>query len=121
MRNFKTAVFAVLVTLTWVSPALAGQSGFSRWAASQGGFSSWQRSGVALAADGSLQVDPQTAVAGTDPYAPGAYNGGNFYNGGSFRVGEGEADQAVEALSAKAVDAAQADAIEGAVKQASGL
>ncbi|MCG7291283.1 VWA domain-containing protein [Corynebacterium afermentans] len=37
------------------------------------------------------------------------------------RVGEGEADQAVEALSAKAVDAAQADAIEGAVKQASGL
>ncbi|MFY0522642.1 C39 family peptidase [Archangium gephyra] len=88
MRNFKTAVFVVLVTLTWVSPALAGQSGFSRWAASQGGFSSWQRSGVTLAADGSLQVDPQTAVAGTDPYAPGAYNGGNFYNGGSFRVGE---------------------------------
>jgi len=37
------------------------------------------------------------------------------------RVGEGEADQAVEALSAKAVDAAQADAIEDAVKQASGL
>lgn len=37
------------------------------------------------------------------------------------RVGEGEADQAVEALSAKAVDAAQADAIDGAVKQASGL
>ena len=88
MRNFKTAVLAVLVVLTWVSPAQAGQSGFSRWAASQGGFSSWQRSGVALAADGSLQVDPQTAVAGTDPYAAGAYNGGNFYNGGSFRVGE---------------------------------
>ncbi|HYO52318.1 peptidase C39 family protein [Archangium sp.] len=88
MRSFKTAVLALLVTLTWVPTALAGQSGFSRWKASQGGFSSWQRSGVALAADGSLQVDPQTAVLGTDPYAPGGYNGGNFYNGGSFRVGE---------------------------------
>lgn len=37
------------------------------------------------------------------------------------RVGEGEADQAVEAMSAKTVDAKQADAIEDAVKQASGL
>jgi hypothetical protein len=43
---------------------------------------------VSLTADGSFQMDPQTASTGTDPYAPGAYNGGNFYNGGSFRVGE---------------------------------
>lgn len=87
MRSFKTAV-AVVAALTWAPVALAGQSAFVRWQASQGGFSSWQRSGVGLAADGSLQVDFQTAVAGTDPYAAGAYNGGNFYNGGSFRVGE---------------------------------
>ena len=37
------------------------------------------------------------------------------------RVGEGEADQAVESLSARTVDAPQADGIEAAVKQASGL
>ncbi|MFL5351892.1 peptidase C39 family protein [Archangium sp.] len=88
MRSFKTAVAAMIVALTWAPVALAGQSAFVRWQASQGGFSSWQRSGVGLAADGSLQVDFQTAVAGTDPYAAGAYSGGNFYNGGSFRVGE---------------------------------
>jgi hypothetical protein len=88
MRSFRTAVIALFVTLTWVPAALAGQSAFVRWQGSQGEFSSWQRSGVSLAADGALQVDPQTAVAGTDPYAAGAYNGGNFYNGGSFRVGE---------------------------------
>ncbi|HEX8824920.1 MAG TPA: peptidase C39 family protein [Archangium sp.] len=89
MRSFKTSVVALLVTLT-LAPAVAfaGQSGFVRWQAGQGDFSSWQRGGVALAADGALQMDPQTAVAGTDPYAAGAYNGGNFYNGGSFRVGE---------------------------------
>ncbi|PTL80974.1 peptidase C39 family protein [Vitiosangium sp. GDMCC 1.1324] len=88
MRSIRTAVVALCVTLTWAPAALAGQSAFVRWRASQGNFSSWQRSGVSLATDGSLQVDPQTAVAGTDPYAAGAYNGGNFYNGGSFRVGE---------------------------------
>lgn len=37
------------------------------------------------------------------------------------RVGEGEPDAALEALSAKTVDAKQADAIAGAVKQAAGL
>jgi len=89
MRSFRTAVLAVLVTLALTpAAALAGQSGFVRWQAARGDFSSWQRTGVALAADGSLQLNPSTAVAGTDPYAPGTYNGGNFYNGGSFRVGE---------------------------------
>jgi len=89
MRSFRTAVLAVFVTLALTpAAALAGQSGFVRWQAARGDFSSWQRTGVALAADGSLQLNPSTAVAGTDPYAPGTYNGGNFYNGGSFRVGE---------------------------------
>jgi hypothetical protein len=89
MRSFRTGVLALFVTLSLVpAVALAGQSSFVRWQGSRGEFSSWQRSGVSLTADGSLQMDPQTAPAGTDPYAPGAYNGGNFYNGGSFRVGE---------------------------------
>ncbi|HEX8435560.1 peptidase C39 family protein [Archangium sp.] len=89
MRSFRTGVLALVVTLALVpAVAAAGQSSFVRWQGSRGDFSSWQRSGVSLTAEGSLQLDPQTAPVGTDPYAPGAYNGGNFYNGGSFRVGE---------------------------------
>jgi hypothetical protein len=68
--------------------ALAGQSAFVRWEAAQGDFASWQRSGVALDVDGALVLHAPTAQLGTDPYAPGGYNGGNFYNGGSFLVGE---------------------------------
>ena len=29
-----------------------------------------------------------SASDGSDPYPAGGYNGGNFYNGGSFKVGE---------------------------------
>src|SRR6266542_872039 len=78
--------------LTPVSPAGAAtapyQTGFARWRAAAGGFSAWQRSGVSLDADGALRFDPQTTLAGTDPYPAGGYYGGNFYNGGSFLVGE---------------------------------
>lgn len=64
-----------------------------------------------------------TADAGDDEAFEDAVRGaaGDKVEITVVRVGEGEADPAVEALSAKAVDAAQADAIEGAVKQASGL
>src|SRR5437868_10593433 len=60
----------------------------TRWRAADGQFAGWQLSGVALIAGGSLQLDPRTAQTGTDPYGPGKYKGGNFYNGGSFVVGE---------------------------------
>ena len=68
-------------------------------------------------------VTTGTADAGDDNAFENAVRGaaGDKVEITVVRVGEGEADQAVEALSAKAVDAAQADAIEGAVKQASGL
>ena len=68
-------------------------------------------------------VTTGTADAGDDNAFEDAVRGaaGDKVEITVVRVGEGEADQAVEALSAKAVDAAQADAIEGAVKQASGL
>src|SRR5215211_6442384 len=63
------------------------QTGFKRWRAADNGFSSWTLSGVKLNA-AALEIDPGTASAGSDPYAAGAYNGGNYYNGGSFKVGE---------------------------------
>ena len=70
MRKSRTAVFALLVTLTVVPTALAGQSASKRWAASRGDFTSWQLSGASRAADGSLQLLPGQVWAGTDPYGP---------------------------------------------------
>lgn len=59
---------------------------FARWRSADGGFDGWQRDGVRLAADGALELDPATPHSGSD--TPGGYYGRNFYNGGSFLVGE---------------------------------
>jgi hypothetical protein len=65
------------------------QTGFVRWRAAEGGFGGWTLDGVTRNVDtGTLEFDAGTASPGSDPYAPGAYNGGNYYNGGSFLVGE---------------------------------
>ena len=64
------------------------QTGFIRWRADNGGLGGWQRSGVSLASNGTARLDPATAASGHDPYPAGSYNGGNFYNGGAFLVGE---------------------------------
>ena len=68
-------------------------------------------------------VTTGTADAGDDKAFEDAVRGaaGDKVEITVVRVGEGEADKAVEALSAKTVDAKQADGIDGAVKQASGL
>lgn len=66
----------------------AYQTGFVRWRAADGGFSGWTMNGVKINAGGKLEFDPTTASAGSDPYAAGTYSGGNYYNGGSFFVGE---------------------------------
>jgi hypothetical protein len=91
----RTLVIAVLVSVlgTLVAAPAAGKvppytTGFTNWRAVDGGFTDWQRDGVALAADGTLSLDPATADPDTDPYPLGGYNGRNYYNGGSFLVGE---------------------------------
>jgi len=63
------------------------QTGFIRWRAAENGFHGWVLNGVKLNA-GELEFDPATATAGNDPYPAGTYNGRNYYNGGSFFVGE---------------------------------
>ena len=63
------------------------QTGFNRWRAADNAFNNWTLSGVRLNA-GALEFDPATAAAGSDPYAAGAYYGGNYYNAGSFFVGD---------------------------------
>jgi hypothetical protein len=65
------------------------QTGFVRWRAADDGFSGWTlQNGVKRNASGALELDAATASSGSDPYQPGTYNGGNYYNGGSFQVGE---------------------------------
>ena len=64
------------------------QTGFVRWRAADNGFNGWTLNGARLNASGALQFDPGTASAGADPYPAGTYNGGNYYNGSSFSVGE---------------------------------
>jgi len=63
------------------------QTGFIRWRAAENGFSSWVLNGIKLN-KGKLVFDPATATEGNDPYAAGTYDGRNYYNGGSFFVGE---------------------------------
>lgn len=63
------------------------QTGFVRWRAAQNQFSDWALDGVVLDS-GALKLDPANAESGTDLYDAGAYYGGNYYNAGSFLVGE---------------------------------
>jgi peptidase C39-like protein len=64
------------------------QTGFICWRAVDNGFEGWSLYGVKRNANGALEFYPATAEAGSDPYPIGMYNGGNYYNGGSFFVGE---------------------------------
>jgi len=81
-----------MATLVPAAAAKSGgsgyQTGFIRWRAANNGFTGWTLSGVQLNANHELEFQQATATSGTDSYAPGAYNGGNYYNGGSFLVGE---------------------------------
>jgi hypothetical protein len=80
-------VLLLCLTITMPANAKASvyQTGFARWRAVDGGFANWTLTGVSRASD-ALQLDLQSASAGTDP--AGGYNGRNFYNGGSYFVGE---------------------------------
>jgi len=82
----------MLNTVSTVSAKERGEgefmTGFVRWRAADNGFSGWTLDGVKLHASGALEFDAATADVGSDPYEAGTYNGGNYYNGGSFKVGE---------------------------------
>lgn len=84
----------MLTMLSSISPTETGnengayQTGFIRWRATDNGFEGWSLQGIQLNVSSALEFDPATAHAGSDPYAAGMYNGRNYYNGGSFLVGE---------------------------------
>jgi hypothetical protein len=65
-------------------------TGFIRWRSAEEGFADWELRGVTRdATNHTLQIIlPPGTQQQTDPYPPGAYDGGNFYNGSQFYVGE---------------------------------
>jgi hypothetical protein len=89
MRIFPRGLIVLALVALLVTPAGAAstpyQTAFFRWRAADGEFAGWSLTGVSLAG-GTLQLDHQSAVSGTD--ALGGYYGRNFYNGGSYLVGE---------------------------------
>jgi hypothetical protein len=93
--------------LTMVSSASAKgegggyQTGFIRWRAADNGFSSWTLLNGVKLKGGKLEFNAATASLGTDPYAPGSYNGGNYYNGGSFSIGEATSPEITAAFDYK--------------------
>ena len=92
--NLRTSAFIVITILTLAlvptaaARRAAHQTGFIRWRAAENGFAGWTLNGVRISTGDALEFDGATAVAGTDPYTSGAYNGRNYYNGGTFFVGE---------------------------------
>src|SRR5690348_13489683 len=89
MRIFGRSLIALVLIALLATPAGAAstpyRTAFFRWRAADAGFAGWSLAG-AIRAAGALQLDPQSAVAGTD--VAGGYNGRNFYNGGGYLVGE---------------------------------
>jgi len=93
---FRAAVAATLTVCTLLAPLTAAatadpppyQTRVTSWKASGNGFSSWTVAGAARAGDGTVQLDPATASTESDPYPAGGYLGGNYYNGGTYLVGE---------------------------------
>lgn len=51
-------------------------------------FSGWKLDGLRLDGE-ALTLDSAHAKVGNDPYTPGSYSGGNYFNGGSYYYGEG--------------------------------
>src|SRR5690349_15506946 len=95
MTNLRlpASVLCLFVCLAFLAPPAGAadkssyQTGFTRWRAADGALSNWARDGVKLM-NGAAQIDSKTAHRENDPYPAGGYNGHNYYNGGSFNVGE---------------------------------
>jgi hypothetical protein len=95
MNNHRRSAFMLSLLAFLLSTHLPGEAaasdyrtGFSRWRAIENGFRGWERRGIALASNGALRLEVQNAQPSRDPVAAGAYHGRNFYNGGTFMVGE---------------------------------
>jgi hypothetical protein len=93
-KSFAIRLLIILaIALTTLQSASAAkdttgyQTGMHGWRAAGGDFAGWALSGVTLPA-GALLFDNAYAADETDPYPAGGYYEGNFYTGGSYRVGQ---------------------------------
>jgi len=94
-KLFGTARIALIVFVIFaLVPSVSAkgsstyQTGFIKWRAANNDFASgWTLAGVNIN-NGALEFNGSTAVAGSDPYPAAGYYGGNYYNAGSFFVGE---------------------------------
>ncbi len=93
-KTFAIRILIILaIALTTIQSASAAkdttgyQTGMHGWRAAEGGFAGWALSGAALSG-GALVFENATAEIESDPYPVDGYYGGNFYTGGSYRVGE---------------------------------
>ncbi|MGE5139378.1 MAG: peptidase C39 family protein [Rudaea sp.] len=94
------ALAAAAMTLGAKEAAYA--TGFKGFQAANGGFDGWTLSGVQLNA-GALELDQATAMQKTDSYPAGGYYGHNYYNGGSFLLGEATSPEIATFASQEAI------------------
>src|SRR5688572_23820141 len=86
LRLFTVLALALALAAVPTAAAKKGGSGYQTAHDSWRSFAGWTLSGTSVGADGSLTLASSGLTSGTD--APGAYYGGNYYNGGAYQVGE---------------------------------
>jgi hypothetical protein len=85
-RSLVLLVLALTLVLVPAAAAKKGAAGYQTGHDAWRSFSGWTLDGTAVAGDGSLTLAASGLRSGTD--TPGAYYGGNYYNGGAYQVGE---------------------------------
>ena len=63
-------------------------TGFDEWLSADHDFAGWHGSGTRLSRSGEIVLNPTSTVLELDPFPAGTYEGGNYYNGGTYWVGE---------------------------------
>jgi len=61
-----------------------------RRSSSDGELAAFKLDHIVVNGSGELELKPAGGLQGKDPYAPGTFNGGNYYNGGSYRYGKAQ-------------------------------
>lgn len=64
------------------------QTGLHHWRSRSNSFQTWHQLGTQVSETGRIQIDPNQARQEQDPYGPGEFQGGNYYTGGQYWVGE---------------------------------
>ena len=86
LRSLVLLALALTLVLVPAATAKQGGAGYQTAHDSWRSFAAWTVDGTVVAGDGSLSLASSGLRSGTD--APGAYYGGNYYNGGAYQVGE---------------------------------